>query len=87
MLAAAALSSLGRCAAGSFVKREPELVPVEGVFRSALGGVKPLTDIAPTKRPEDNTAHNNAGGEMQRKAYKWLLGGVPTATPVERGYG
>ena len=31
---------------------EPELVPVEGVFKSALGGVKPLTDIGTTAEPK-----------------------------------
>ena len=55
---AAERSSLGRTAAGSFVRNEPELVSVEGVFKSALGGVKPLTDIAATAQAEDNAPHN-----------------------------
>ena len=50
-LLADALSSLARCAAGSFVRTEPELVSVEGVVESTLGGVKPLTDIVATGRP------------------------------------
>ena len=40
-LAAALCSSFGLVAAGSFVKTEPELVPVEGVVGTALGGVNP----------------------------------------------
>ena len=59
-LLAAALSSLGRCAAGSFVRNEPELVSVEGVFTLTFGGVNPLTDIGDTTRV-DNTPRNNAG--------------------------
>ena len=41
-------SSLTLVASGSFVTNEPLLVPVEGVVKSAFGGVKPATDILAT---------------------------------------
>ena len=58
-LLTAALSSLGRVAAGSFVRNEPELVSVEGVLTPTFGGVNPLTDIGATTRV-GNTPRNNA---------------------------
>ena len=48
-------SSLTLVASGSFVTNEPLLVPVEGVVKSAFGGVKPATDILATAEAEDNT--------------------------------
>ena len=64
-------SSLTRVASGSFVTNEPLLVPVEGVVKSAFGGVKPATDILATAEAEDNTP-NYAGAR--------LMAEVPTAT-------
>ena len=65
-LAAATCSCLSLVAAGSFVRSEPELVPVEGVVTPALGGVKPETDIETV---------------ASVRTVARLLGGIPTATP------
>ena len=49
-LLADALRVLSLCAAGSFVRTEPELVSVEGDVKSALGGVKPSTGIVGSRK-------------------------------------
>ena len=86
-LAAALCSSFGFVAAGSFVKTEPELVPVEGVFKSALGGVNPWTDIAPTA--EQKTTRRTTM-PVKRRSAKRTQGsweGYQPQPRVERDYG
>ena len=84
---AAVRSSLAVLAAGSVVRTEPELVSVEGVFSSALGGVKPLIAIGATAKAEDNTPRNNDDGRNVKTYASGFVGGVPTATPLKRRYG
>ena len=72
-LAAAWCSSLGFVAAGSFVSKEPELVPVEGVVRPALGGVNPCTDIAPTDKPK-TTRRTTMPMKSWHKAHEMVYG-------------
>ena len=82
-LAAATCSSFGLVAAGSFVKTEPELVPVEGVFKSALGGVNPWTDIAPTDKPKTTRRTTMPIKWCCVKQAQGFVGGIPTATPSQ----
>ena len=75
-------SVFARCATGSFVRNEPELVPVEGVVVTALGGVNPLTDIVGTRKREAKGPHNNADVKARHEALAREQGRKPTATPT-----
>ena len=86
-LAAALCSSFGFVAAGSFVKTEPELVPVEGVFKSALGGVNPWTDIAPTAEQKTTRRTTMPVKRRSAKRTQGFWEGYQPQPRVERDYG